>query len=147
MERLEKVEARATKLVPSIRHKRYQRRLADLELFTLDQRRLRGLLIETFKILRGFRGLVPASVFELSVNRTRNHGYKVVPPRFNTVLYRDFPMVRACNLCNSLPDAVVNAPSVDAFKGGWTRSFRSRFLRHQRITSMSSPLPDYDNPI
>ena len=64
VERLEKVQARATKLVPSIRH----------------------------------------------------HGYKVVPPRFNTVLYRDFPTVRVCNLWNSLPEAVVNAPSVDAFK-------------------------------
>ena len=117
VERLEKVQARATKLVPSIRHKGYQRRLADLGLFTLEQRRLRGLLIETFKILRGFSGLDPASVFELSVNRTRNHGYKVVPPRFNTVLYRDFPTVRVCNLWNSLPEAVVNAPSVDAFKG------------------------------
>ena len=48
---LEKVQARATKLVPSIRHKRYQRRLADLGLFTLKQRRLRGLLIETFRFL------------------------------------------------------------------------------------------------
>ena len=55
-------------------------------------------------------------MFEMSVNRTRNHCYKVVPPRFNTVLYRDFPTVRVRNLCNSLPDAVVNAPSVDAFK-------------------------------
>ena len=117
VEHLEKVQARATKLVPSIRHKRYQRRQADLGLFTLEQRRLRGLLIDTFKILRGFSGLDPASVFELSVNRTRNNGYKVVPPRFNTVLHRDFPTVRVCNLWNSLPEAVVNAPSVDTFKG------------------------------
>ena len=56
-------------------------------------------------------------MLELSVNRTRNHGYNVVPPRFNTVLYRDFPTVRVCNLWNSLLEAVVNAPSVDAFKG------------------------------
>ena len=116
VERLEKVQARATKLVPSIRHKGYQRRLADLGLFTLEQRRLRGLLIETFKILRGFSGLDPASVFELSGNRTQNHGFKVVPPRFNTVLCRDFSMVRVCNLWNSLPEAVVNAPSVNEFK-------------------------------
>ena len=80
VEHLEKVQARATKLVPSICHKGYQKRLADLGLFTLEQRRLRGLLIETFKILRGFSGLDSASVFELSVNRTRNHSYKVVPP-------------------------------------------------------------------
>ena len=117
VERLEKVQAQANKLVLSIRHKGYQRRLADLGLFTLEQRRLRGLLIETFKILRGFGGLDPASVFELFMNRTRNHGYKVVPPRYNTMLYRVFPTVRVCNLWNSLPEAVVSAPSVDAFKG------------------------------
>ena len=117
MERLEKVQARATKLVLSIRHKGYQRRLADLELFSLEQRRLRSLLIETFKILRGFSGLDPASVFELSTKRTRNHGYKVLPPSLKTVLYRDFPTVRVCKLWNSLPEAVVNAPSVNAFKG------------------------------
>ena len=50
------LEARVTKLVPSICHKGYQRRLADLGLFTPEHRRLRGLLIETFKILRGFMG-------------------------------------------------------------------------------------------
>ena len=66
--------------------------------------------------LRGFSGLGLVSVFELSINRTRNHGFKVVLPRFNTVLYRDFPTVRMCNLWNSLPEAVENAPLVDAFK-------------------------------
>ena len=86
VDRLEKVQARATKLVPSICHKGYQRRLADLGLFSLEQRRLRGLLIKTFKILRGTSGLDPDSVFELSVNRTQKHGFKVVPPWFNTVL-------------------------------------------------------------
>ena len=116
VERLERVQARATKLVPSIRNKGYPRRLADLGLFTLEQRRLRGQLIETFKLLRGFTGLDPTSLFQLSENQTRNHGFKVVPPRFNTVLYRDFPTVKVCNLWNSLPEAVVNAPTVDTFK-------------------------------
>ena len=70
VESLEKVLARATQLVPSIRHKGYQSRLvSDLRLFTLEQRRLWGLL-------RGFSGLDPASVFELSVNRTHNHGVR-----------------------------------------------------------------------
>ena len=59
VEHLEKVQARATKLVLSIRHKGYQRREADFGLFTLGQTRLRGLLNETFKILRSFNGLDP----------------------------------------------------------------------------------------
>ena len=42
VERLEKVQARANMLVPSICHYRYQRRLADLELFTLEQKQASG---------------------------------------------------------------------------------------------------------
>ena len=98
VEPLKKGEARASKLVPTICHKWYQRRLADHGFLTLEQRMLRGLLIETFKILRGFSEVYPASMFELFVNRTRNHGHKLVPPSFNTVLNRDFPTVRVCNL-------------------------------------------------
>ena len=49
--------------------------------------------------------------------RLQMYKCSVVPLRFNTVLYRDFPTVKVCNLWNSLPKAVVNAPSVDAFKG------------------------------
>ena len=70
---------------------RYQKRLTNL-----------CLLIENFKILRGFRGVDSASVFELSMNRTRNHKYTLLPPRFNTLLYRDFSMDTVCNLWNSL---------------------------------------------
>ena len=60
VERLEKVQARATKLVPSIRHKGYQRRLADLGLFTLFT--LGGL---------GACSLRPLRFLEVSVGWTR----------------------------------------------------------------------------
>ena len=113
--RLERVQARATKLVPSVRHKGYQRRLDDLGLYTLEKRRLRGQLIETFKILKGFCEIDPGNFFVMSENRTRNHGWKVVPPRFNSSTYRDFMTVRVCNLWNGLPPEVVNAPSVSSF--------------------------------
>ena len=116
IKRLERVQERATKLVPSIRFKGYQRRLRDLKLFTLEQRRLRGQLIETFKYLRGFNSADAGELFTLSNNPTRNHGYKVVPPRFNTVRLRDFPTVRICNVWNALPERVVTANSVETFK-------------------------------
>ena len=47
IERLEAVQARATKLIPSIRHLGYVRRLERLNLYSLEKRRLRGQLIET----------------------------------------------------------------------------------------------------
>ena len=114
--RLEKVQARATKLVPEIRNKGYARRLEDLGLFTLEQRRLRGQLIETFKILRGISAVEPSDYFTLSVNPTRNHGWKVVPPRFTTAVLQNFMLVKICNVWNRLPANVVNSPTVDTFK-------------------------------
>ena len=51
VEHLEKGQARVTKLVPSICHKEYQRRLADLGLFTLEQRRLRACSLKPLRSL------------------------------------------------------------------------------------------------
>ena len=116
IQRLERVQARATKLVPGIRNFGYERRLRALGMFTLEQRRLRGLLIETFKVLRGFSGMNPSSLFVPNVNPTRGHGLKVVAPRFSTSKFRDFPTVKICNVWNSLPSVVVQAPSIEAFK-------------------------------
>lgn len=114
--RLERVQERATKLVPSISHMGYQRRLRALDLFTLEERRLRGQLIEAFKIIRGFSSYDAGNLFVFNENPTRNHGFKVVPPRFNTARFRDFPTVKVCGVWNALPERVVNAPSVEAFK-------------------------------
>ena len=50
-EDLEKVQCRATKLLQSISHLSYPERLAVLNLPTLVYRRIRGDMIETFKIL------------------------------------------------------------------------------------------------
>ena len=52
IETLEKVQRRATKLVPSLRNLPYEDRLRRLNLPTLEERRKRGDLIETFKILK-----------------------------------------------------------------------------------------------
>ena len=52
---LERIQMRATKLVPELRHLTYNKRLHRLDLTTLEKRRLRGELIETYKILSGTR--------------------------------------------------------------------------------------------
>ncbi|CAF0953419.1 unnamed protein product [Brachionus calyciflorus] len=45
----EKVQRRATKMVKSLRNKPYDERLNDLELMSLEERRIRGDLIQVFK--------------------------------------------------------------------------------------------------
>ena len=84
IDRLEKVQARATKLIPSIRHISYERRLARLNLYSLEKRRLRSQLIETFKILQGIENIDHRNLFSLSSNQTRSNGWKLDLKRFNT---------------------------------------------------------------
>jgi len=50
---LEKVQMRATKLVLIVKHLTYKERLVQLKLLTSKYRRLRGDVIEVFKILTG----------------------------------------------------------------------------------------------
>ena len=50
--KIEKVQMRATKLLPSIRTLRYKERLKKLNLITLKYRRIRGDMIELYKIMQ-----------------------------------------------------------------------------------------------
>ena len=50
---LEGVQRRATKMIPSLRNLSYEERLKRLGMFSLRRRRLRGDMIEVFKMIQG----------------------------------------------------------------------------------------------
>ena len=54
---LEKIQRRATKLIPGLRDLRYEERLKECGLTTLETQRLRGDQIEVFKILNGYENI------------------------------------------------------------------------------------------
>ena len=116
VERLERVQARATKLIPSIRHISYERRLTHLNLYSLEKRRLRGQLIETFKILKGIENIDYRKLFTLSNNQTRTNGWKLDLKRFNTSQCGNFFTYKIASHWNKLPAEVVNCENVDNFK-------------------------------
>ena len=85
--KLESVQRRATKLVPGFRCLTYEERLKRLDMFSLKNRRIRGDLIETFKILKNIDHINHEHFFELSSQLlTRNNGLKIKGQRFNTDL-------------------------------------------------------------
>ncbi len=54
IEKIENVQCRVTKMIDFLRDLDYNERLEQLGLTTLETRRQRGDLIQTFKIIRGF---------------------------------------------------------------------------------------------
>ena len=72
IDKLERVQARATRLINDCKNLSYENRLKYTGLTTLSERRIRGDMIEVFKILKGFSKVNYNTWFKLSVNsRTR----------------------------------------------------------------------------
>ena len=61
---LEKVQARATKLIPSLKDLPYPDRISRLNLTTLEDRRRRGDLIETYRIMHQIDKIDPETMFQ-----------------------------------------------------------------------------------
>lgn len=118
IEHLEKVQRRATRLVKGYRKLSYEERLRKLGLTTLQTRRLRGDLIETFKIITGKEQVNRETFFQMnrSVYDTRGHCFKLATSRSRLEVRRNFFSQRVISHWNRLPAHVVEADTVNTFK-------------------------------
>ena len=114
---LEGVQRRFTRMMPLLRGLSYEERLNELGLYSLEFRRMRGDLIETYKMMNGMDRIEVERLFPLKKDsRTRGHSLKIKGGRFRTELRRNFFTQRVVNLWNSLPVEVVEAASLNIFK-------------------------------
>ena len=117
IEVMEKVQRRATRLIEGFKLLSYEERLKRLNLTTLETRRIRADLIETYKIFNGLDRLDPEDFFEMSqVKSTRGHRYKIFKKSFKSNLGRYSFGNRVIEEWNSLPELVVLADSLNKFK-------------------------------
>ena len=119
--RLEKVQHRATRLIPSLRELNYEERLTLLGITSLEQRRIRGDLIQTYKIINGLDVITwnTPYTFEqrLNVPTTRGHDHKLTRELVKNCDQRNNCFTnRVVNNWNVLPTSVVSAPSINSFK-------------------------------
>ena len=119
--KIEKVQRRATKQIPGFRELSYSERLKKLKLPTLIYRRIRGDLIETFKILHGVYDTDTVQFLKLWKDvagrvSPRGNSLSIFPQQSGNNLRKNAFSVRITNTWNKLPESVVTAPSVNAFK-------------------------------
>ena len=122
---LERIQRRATKQIPSLRNFTYDERLKRLDMFSLQKRRVRGDLIEVFKILNRFENINPESLFQRDPNTiTRSNGMKLKGNRCNTLARRSYINNKVVDHWNRLPPSVVSAQSINSFKASLDKYFK-----------------------
>ena len=123
---LEKVQRRATKLIPEIRHMPYEDRLNELDLLTLEERRIRGDLIQFYKIIHKIdRVCLTTQLTPISSN-TRGHSLRVrVEDRSNFSARFHFFTNRVIGHWNKLHEEVVTAKTVNKFKSRLDKFYSS----------------------
>ena len=113
---IEDVQRRSTKLIASLKNLSYPQRLAKLKLPSLEHRRKRGDLIEMYKYIHG-KYICENPVFQINQDkRTRGHSLRIDKGHHRLNLRGNYFTVRAITSWNDLPEEVVTAPSVNAFK-------------------------------
>ena len=114
---LEKIQRSFTKRVNGMYNLEYCQRLERLGLPSIEFRRFRGDLIETYKILHEiYDPVTTRELLSLNKFHTRGHNFKLNKNSPNLNTYKFFFVNRIVNLWNQLPYHVVNSPSVNVFK-------------------------------
>ena len=114
---IEKVQRRATKILKECKNMTYPQRLNYLNLHTLKGRRLRGDLIEMYKIFNGLTDLDKDKMFKpATVDFTRNSESKVQQIHYKKKIRENVFSIRITPLWNKLPNTLKHAPSTNTFK-------------------------------
>ena len=128
---LEGVQRRATRLVPELRrlvydrrlkqwrHLTYEERIKELKLPKLEDRRIRGDMIETFKIITGKEDIRSEKIFKMAkVRGARNntHNRKIERKHCRLEVRRNFYSQRVIEKWNSLTLDEVNSKKTSEFK-------------------------------
>ena len=113
---VEKVQRRATKMVPGLGNMSYTDRLRHLNLPSLVHRRRRGDMIYTYKILTGKMDVRREDFFKISNLTTRGHNLKLCKQRAMKFTTATTFSNRIINDWNALPAHVIAADTVNTFK-------------------------------
>ena len=121
---LEKVQIKAVKQIRGLKGRTYQERLRELDMMSLETRRLRNDLIQTFKIIRGIDNVDKSDWFELYGNTTNSHVTRLNKDPMNirrrkivkTDIRSNFYSQRVIEKWNNLNSDIKNSDTLNQFK-------------------------------
>ena len=119
IEEIENVQRRATKQIPGLSSLSYPDRLRKLKLPTLAYRRVRGDMIQVYKMkcpTGGYDKSIPNFLLDSHTKHLRGNSEKLYVQQCNKNIRKYSFSHRATILWNSLPDHVVNSEDVIKFE-------------------------------
>ena len=126
---LENVQRRATKMVPGLSNLSYEDRLRKLKLPTLSYRRLRGDMIECYKLLNNKYYFNEEDILRLNHgSSTRGNSMKLCKFRARLDIRKFSFSNRVVNIWNSLPDCVITAGTIFTFESRLDRYWKNQEL-------------------
>ena len=123
------MQRRATKLVPALRNLQYEERLKRLGLTTLEDRRERGDMIETYKLITGKEDINPGKFFTMATVRgdpELTHNMKLYKNSFRLDVRKYTFSQRVIDKWNSLDKDVVESLKTSGFKRKYDKSENTR---------------------
>jgi ribonuclease P/MRP protein subunit RPP40 len=138
IEELEKVQMRATKIIKQLNKCSYENRLRQLDLPTLRYRRIRGDMIEVYKLVHGLYDSSSCINLEFSRNvNTRGNRFKLAKNQFHYDARKYYFVNRIVSIWNSLPDEIVSLTSLDSFKYHLDKFWSSQDIKYDWRANMA----------
>jgi hypothetical protein len=147
---LENVQRRATKLVPGLRDLSYEERLKELKLPTLAYRRLRGDMIEVYKMTSEYYSPDIPCILSHHQNQAgqranlRGHSKKLFKERARLDVKKFSFTHRVVDTWNGLPEKVISAPSVKSFERRLDKHWQSLDLVYDYSAAVRRMAPNDD---
>ena len=118
---IENVQRRGTRYLPGLKGMPYEERLKTLKLPTLQYRRLRGDMIQTYKLMPGkcdkmVTNFIPKNGVSTTSLPTIGHSLKLYIQRAEKTLHQNFFSIRVASHWNNLPESVTEAPTAKALE-------------------------------
>ena len=123
---IEGVQRRATKLVPELKNLPYKERLKKLKLTTLVDRRVRGDMIETYKLITRKESVNPDKFFQMKEERTGDRINMIKMKRYRRNKRKYFYTQRVIPVWNILSIEEVTANKTSDFKKIYDKKEKER---------------------
>ena len=135
---LEKVQKRATKMIRHCQKMPYRDRLEHLKLPTLTYRRIRGDMVEVFKILTNkYDKNVTPHLGLSNCTYTRGNTLKLATVRPNLDIRKYSFSVRIVSIWNTLPDSVIASDTINKFKNALDKHWQNEDILYNYKAKLS----------